>query len=53
MKKSKYREQQITALLKEVELGAKTNETCRKYGVSDATCYKWKSTYGVVWMHLN
>ena len=46
MKKSKYSEQQIIALLKEVELGAKVNETCRKYGISDATYYKWKSAYG-------
>ncbi|QOJ24024.1 MAG: transposase [Gammaproteobacteria bacterium] len=46
MKKSKYSEQQITALLREVELGAKVNETCRKYGISDATYYKWKSAYG-------
>ncbi len=46
MKKSKYSEQQIIALLREVELGAKVNETCRKYGISDATYYKWKSAYG-------
>ena len=26
--------------------GAKVNETCRKYGISDATYYKWKSAYG-------
>ena len=46
MKKSKYSEQQIITLLKEVELGAKVSETCRKYGISDATYYKWKSAYG-------
>lgn len=46
MKKSKYSEQQIIALLKEVELGAKITETCRKYSISDATYYKWKSAYG-------
>jgi len=46
MKKSKYSEQQVIALLKEVELVAKVNETCRKYGISDATYYKWKSAYG-------
>ena len=40
MKKSKYSEQQIIALLREVELGAKVHETCRKYGISDATYYK-------------
>lgn len=46
MKKSKYSEQQIIALLKEVELGAKITETCRKYGIRDATYHKWKSAYG-------
>jgi putative transposase len=45
MKKSKYSEQQIITLLKEVELGAKVGETCRKYGISEATYYKWKSAY--------
>lgn len=46
MKKSKYSKQQIITLLKEVELGAKVGETCRKYGISEATYYKWKSAYG-------
>ena len=46
MKKSKYSEQQIITLLKEVELGAKVGETCRKYGISEPTYYKWKSAYG-------
>jgi len=45
MKKSKFSEQQIVSILKEVELGAKVGETCRKYGISDATYYKWKSAY--------
>lgn len=46
MRKSKYSEQQIITLLKEVELGAKVGETCRKYGISESTYYKWKSAYG-------
>jgi putative transposase len=45
MKKSRFSEQQIVTILKEVEIGAKVNETCRKYGISDATYYKWKSVY--------
>ena len=45
MKSSKFTEQQIITILKEVELGAKVKDTCRKYGVSDATYYKWKSAY--------
>ncbi len=46
MKKSKYSEQQIISLLKEVELGAKVTDVCRKYGISEATYYKWKAAYG-------
>ena len=36
MKKTRFSESQIVAILKEVELGAKVGETCRKRGVSDA-----------------
>jgi putative transposase len=46
MKKSKFSEQQMIGVLKEVELGAKVGETCRKYGISEPTYYKWKSAYG-------
>lgn len=46
MKKPKLTEQQTVTLLKEVELGAKVIETCRKYGISEATYYKLKSAYG-------
>ena len=45
MKKSRFSEAQIVAILKEVELGAKVGDTCRKHGISDATYYKWKSQY--------
>lgn len=45
MKKSKYSEEQIVRILKEVEAGAKVAETCRKYGISEQTYYVWKSKY--------
>lgn len=41
----KYTEEQIIAILKEVESGVKTSEICRKHNVSDATIYKWKAKY--------
>lgn len=46
MKKSKFSEQQIVGVLKEVEVGAKVAETCRKHGIAEATYYQWKSKYG-------
>lgn len=53
MKKSRFSEAQIVAILKEVELGAKVGDTCRKHGISDATYYKWKSQYsGMSVSHL-
>jgi putative transposase len=53
MKKSRFSESQIVAILKEVELGAKVGETCRKHGISDPTYYKWKSQYaGMSVSHL-
>jgi putative transposase len=46
MKKIKYTEEQIVGILKEVEAGITVSEICRKYGISDATYYNWKSKYG-------
>jgi putative transposase len=42
----RYTEEQIIAILKEQEAGAKTAEVCRRHGISDATFYKWKARYG-------
>ena len=46
MKRSRYSEQQIFAILKEAEAGASAKEVCRQHGVSPATFYQWKSKYG-------
>jgi putative transposase len=45
MVRKKYSEEQIIAVLKESEAGAKTADLCRKYGMSDATFYNWKAKY--------
>jgi putative transposase len=41
----KYTEEQIIAVLREGEAGAKVADLCRKYGMSDATYYNWKARY--------
>ena len=46
MKRSQFTEEQINAILKEQEAGAKTAEVCRRHGISDATFYNWKAKYG-------
>ena len=46
MKKSRFSEEQIIGILKEHQAGARAADLCRKYGVSDATFYKWRAKYG-------
>src|ERR1700741_2642146 len=46
MKGSRFSEEQIIGILREHEAGAKTEEVCRRHGISSATLYKWKSKYG-------
>lgn len=46
MKKQRFTEEQIIAVLKEQEAGAKAAELCRKHGISEATFYNWKAKYG-------
>ena len=46
MKRSRFTEEQVLAILKEGEAGGTVKEVCRRHGVSPATYYKWKSKYG-------
>jgi putative transposase len=45
-KGTRYTEEQIIRILKEVEGGTSIAEVCRKYGVSEQTVYRWRSKYG-------
>jgi len=46
MRGSRFKEEQIIAILREQEMGAATADVCRKHGISSATFYKWKAKYG-------
>ena len=46
MKRKRYSEEQIIAILKEHETGVETADLCRKHGISEQTFYNWKAKYG-------
>jgi putative transposase len=43
--KKTFTEEQITTTLRAVEAGASAGETCRKYGITETTFYRWKRKY--------
>ncbi len=45
MPKSGHTEEQIVAVLRQVEAGARVDDVCRKIGISQATYYLWKRKY--------
>jgi len=46
MRKSKFSETQIVALLKDADSGVPVPDLLRKHGVSKSTFFKWRSKYG-------
>ena len=46
MKKSRFSDSQIVAILKQAEAGSPVPELCREHGISSATFYKWRAKFG-------
>ena len=49
MKKSRFSEAQIVGILKEVEMGVKVGETCRKHGVSEQRACQASHGFGLLY----
>jgi putative transposase len=46
MKRKRFAVEQITAILKQAELGTPIAELCRQHGISEQSYYRWKKVYG-------
>ena len=45
MKRKRFTEEQIAAVLKQAELGVEVKDLCRKFGFTETTFYRWKKQY--------
>lgn len=46
MKRSRFSDERLIAVLKENEAGARVDEPCRRHGISTATFYAWRKKFG-------
>jgi putative transposase len=46
MRKLRFKEEQIIAILRAAEAGQKLTDLCRKHGISEQTFYRWRAKYG-------
>ena len=46
MKKSRFTEAEIVAILQENDRGTNARELCRRHGVTETTFYRWRRKYG-------
>lgn len=46
MRKSRFTDSQIMAVLQQAEGGTPVPELCREHGISSATFYKWRAKFG-------
>jgi putative transposase len=46
MKRSRFSDEQILAIVKEGEAGRKVADLCRAHGIAEQTSYRWKAKYG-------
>jgi putative transposase len=46
MKKSRFSDEQIVAILHEWDAGGKIADLVRRHGVTEQTLYRWKKKYG-------
>jgi putative transposase len=46
MRQSRFSEEQIIGILREQEVGGRTEEVCRRHGISSTTFSKWKARFG-------
>jgi putative transposase len=46
MRESRYSEEQIIKVLRQVEQGQKVADVCREHGIAHDTYYRWRRKYG-------